>query len=513
MMIREPSRLLVSALGLALATCLGGCESYPFFPVSGARLVGGPGGVFQISGKPFTEVLIQGRTFIDGSAVTTVFYAPGDLTRTPRGIDFNDDGRIDPVVGYGQRRGGVVQILLSSAASGGTGFVSLTLDGNGRWKKLSDVAVGDIDGDGALDLIAAAEDGVVYLHNPGPGRASVLRDWGAESAELEFLAGSQDTLTNDEIEAIITQLLPPGVNIEDYDVTLEQGYAQVEIADMDRDGDNDVVASRRFNLLLTPKNVGSALEPIEIIAGELQMFLNPGGARDGDGWELVSLGEHERFAGELDRSGAAGLLVYDFDGDGDFDLLSAARDDENVQIVWFEHPGLANFRVLSNWTPWRVGSVRDALSVDIADLTGDGRVDVVAIGGLQKQLMLFEQPAEGPRREYDWDAYPIVTFESYEPRDVKALDVDQDGQLELVLAGTAGAVRYFESPLDPRQPWRGVVVVDFEQQGEVGLLGYGDLDGDGDLDLVATLNDTETEGDNADRVVWIRNEVSRLSAP
>lgn len=504
----NPRRWSCSALAVGALLLLTGCESYPFFPVSGARQVSGGGGAFA-SGLPFTEVLVQGRTFVDGSAVTTVFYEVDDLTRTPLGIDLNDDGRIDPIVGYGQRRGGVVQILLSDPDSISPSFTSLTLDGNLRWKELSDVAAGDIDGDGALDLIAAAEDGVVYLRNPGPGRETVLRDWGTDTAELEFLAGSSDALTNDEIEAIITQLLPPGTSIDDYDVTLDQGYTQVEIADMDRDGDGDVVASRRFQLLLTPKTSSSGLEPIEIIAGEIQMFLNPGGARDGDGWELVSLGEHERFAGELNRQGASGLLLFDFDGDGDFDVLSAARDDENVQIVWFEHPGLASFRDLANWTPWRVGSVRDARSVEVADLTGDGRADVVAVGGEQRQLMLFEQPAEGPDRDFDWDAYAIVTFDAYEPRDVKALDVDLDGTLELVLGGTEGAVRYFESPSDPRKEWSGVIVVNFDAPGDVGLLGYGDLDGDGDLDLVATLNDSDAEADNADRVVWIRNDAAR----
>ncbi|MEP0846437.1 MAG: VCBS repeat-containing protein [Phycisphaerae bacterium] len=501
------------ALGSALLAGLGGCAEYPFFPVSGARVVSSAaGGVFGISGAPFTEALIQERTFTDGSAVTTVFHQPGDRTRTPLGIDFNLDGKIDPVVAYAQRSGGVLQILLSKGEVGEASFTPLTLDGNGRWKDLSDVAVGDIDGDGALDLVGASEDGVIYLHNPGPGLTSVLRDWGSESADLEFLAGSTDTLTNDEIEAIITQLLPPGVNIEDYEVTLDQGYTQVEIADLDLNGSNDVVSSRRFNLLLTPKSTSSNLEPIEIIAGELQLFVNPGGATDGSGWELISLGDHERFAGELDRQGAAGLLAYDFDGDGDMDLVSAARDDENVQITWFEHPGAASFRDKANWVAWRVGSLRDAIALDIADLTADGRADVVAVGAEQQQLVLFEQPATGPKREFDWDAYPIVTFEAYQPLDVKALDLDFDGQLELVLAGTEGAVRYFEATSDPRAEWQGVVVLNFDAPGAVGLLGYGDLDGDGDLDLVAVLNDDDAGNDVADRVVWIRNEASLLDA-
>lgn len=505
-------RICCAVLGVgvvAFVSGVAGCTSYPFFPVSGAKAIG-PGGVFGVIGRPFAEELIQGRTFINGTAVTTVLYRAGDLTRTPIGIDFNGDGKIDPVVAYGQRRGGVIQILLSDGPVGSTEYISLTLDGNGRWQELSDVAVGDIDGDGMPDIIAASQEGVVYLRHPGPGNTTVLREWGAGDPELEYLSGSTDTLTKDEIEAIIADVLPPGTGPEDFHVTLDQGYTRVQIADFDRDGFNDIVASRRFQLLLEPKDASSNLKTIEIIAGELQLFLNPGGAVDGVGWELISLGMHERYVTELDRQGAIGLLVYDFNGDGNLDILSAARDDENVQIMWFEHPGLANLRDGAAWRGWRVGSVRDALAVDIADLTGDGRVDVVAVGGAQKQMVLFEQPTTGPQREYDWDRHAIVTFDSFEPRDVRALDLNFNGRLELVVAGTNGALRYFEPGADPRQTWNGVIVLNFDPPGDIGLLGYGDMDGDGDLDLVAVVSDSQSENNNADRVIWVRNQASLL---
>ena len=48
-------------------------------------------------------------------------------------------------------------------------------------------------------------------------------------------------------------------------------------------------------------------------------------------------------------------------------------------------------------------------------------------------------------------------------------------------------------------------MVTFEDGGTVGLLGYGDLDGDNDLDLVATVDTTE---ENLSRTVWIRNDLA-----
>jgi hypothetical protein len=49
------------------------------------------------------------------------------------------------------------------------------------------------------------------------------------------------------------------------------------------------------------------------------------------------------------------------------------------------------------------------------------------------------------------------------------------------------------------------VIVTFEAGGDVGLLGYGDLDGDNDVDLIVTLDASD---DNDSRTVWIRNDLA-----
>lgn len=498
-------RLIRLALTASLGA-LAGCSEYPFLGIGATPQTTTQAGVTLTSSDKFAERLIQARTFVNGSAVTTTFYALTDASRTPLGVDFNGDGRIDPVVGYENEAAGVVQILLSSGSVGETKFTSLTLDSNGRWSGVSDVAAGDIDGDGATDVLLCCDQGIVYLHNPGPGRETILREWGADSPDREFIAGSTTNLTTDEIEAIIANVLPPGIDINSYDVTTEQGYTHLELGDMDGDRDYDIVASRRIHINLSPKS-NNNVPPILVVAGELQVFLHPGGTpTTGENWELVTVGRHERFT-DLDRSGAAGLMLFDMDGDLDLDIVSAARDDENAGVMWFENPGVARLRDLSSWTPWRIGSLRDASAIDIADVTGDGRADVIAVGPEQLQMLLFVQPATGAKREFDWDTHPIVTFSTVAPRDLKALDIDSDGKLEILVAGTLGALRYFEAGSDPTQPWSVMPVLDLTPAGDIGLLGFGDLDGDGDLDFVCVLDDADDQENNADRVVWVRNDL------
>jgi hypothetical protein len=244
--------------------------------------------------------------------------------------------------------------------------------------------------------------------------------------------------------------------------------------------------------------------PYTINDGDIRVFVNPGAAVDGREWLSVSIGRHERQS-RLDRDGATGLLVFDLDEDGDFDVITSAGEDNNVQVAWFENPlqaGTTRLSVDVAWKQWRVGSIRDAWAIELGDATGDGIVDVVASGPDQKQVILFTQPSTGPKREFDWDTSIIATFNDLDPRDVKLLDMDNDGERELVCTCTNGAVRVFERPADPSTEWSPARVADYESAGTIGLLGFGDLDADGDLDLV-TVSDSDE--DNLDILAWIEN--------
>lgn len=498
----------VGGLGLALLiSCTE--EARPFF-------LGGTWGLTQVAsgsvsarlaGVRFTEVPIQERTFVNGKVVTTETYFTRDIGRTPVLVDFNGDGRVDPVVGYAQDGLGVVQILLSYGSTSEVNFASLTLDGGDNiWDSLTDIAVGDIDHDGALDLVVAAADGIFYLRHPGdPAQTQDLANWGQASGDLERINGTLQELSEEELDSLVVNALGETFDRTPYYITVSQGYTSVTIGDFNNDGENDIAASRLVTVTLEPRPLYE-VEPIQIVNGSLQVLLNPGQAADGQGWTGLAVGRHERHA-DLDREGAADLHAFDLDGDGDLDLISTASTDDNVQVAWFENPGGPGGIAPGDiWTQHRIGSVRGAIALDVADLTGDGRVDVVAVSPLQMQMVLFVQPEEGAARGFDWYTTPIVTFKSFEPRAVKCVDLDNDGRLEVVVGGTKGAIRYFERPTDIATEWPGEVLGNLKGGGDIGLLGYGDFDLDGDADLITVAGEDEGEGN---RVSWLRNEYLR----
>jgi hypothetical protein len=148
-------------------------------------------------------------------------------------------------------------------------------------------------------------------------------------------------------------------------------------------------------------------------------------------------------------------------------------------LFWYENPG------------WKRHDMADVEQLDVAlatgDITGDGRPNVVAGQGINfNDLYWFESP-EDPRDE--WTKFLVTDdFEKY--HDVVVADVDGDGEVEVVATSQKSeVVFYYDVPEDPRrEPWpashRHVVADDIHVEG----LQVTDLNGDGDPELLAGPN-------------------------
>jgi hypothetical protein len=135
------------------------------------------------------------------------------------------------------------------------------------------------------------------------------------------------------------------------------------------------------------------------------------------------------------------LATADLDGDGDLDLLAAYNDLVN-EVAWYENVGGGAFGGHQALSP----GTEDAYAVLAADLDGDGDVDVASAGRDTHHISLYTNggaAAFGPR-EVIFDGAPT----SEEMMSLDVADVDGDGDLDFV-AGSAlpGIVIWLENRL------------------------------------------------------------------
>jgi hypothetical protein len=289
--------------------------------------------------------------------------------------DLDQDGDMDVLVAQ-------MGIIFPSNEKMGK-VVILENDGSMRFRKriilektarVTDVADGDLDGDGDLDLSVAQ-----FGYNDGEVRwMESLDDGSFRSHQLLALSGAIHAPIADmdgdgdiDIVAIFSQEweelyvfendgkgkfskhLVHGVSNKDY------GSSGITLTDLDQDGDVDILYSN-----------GDAFDYV------------PPGPRPWHGiqWLENTGGLNFTFHRIGNFPGAYNARAADFDDDGDLDVLAVSlfnkwKDEDAVSLMLYENDGAQNFtaRGLAN-TPTHL------LGFDAADMNGDGRVDLISGG-------------------------------------------------------------------------------------------------------------------------------------
>ena len=172
------------------------------------------------------------------------------------------------------------------------------------------------------------------------------------------------------------------------------------------------------------------------------------------------------------------LDAADLDGDGDIDLVMSGSDALNVFAVLAPGELDATPRVLGG-----PGTTDGVHFVHAADLDGDGDLDLATTSRANKEVRILFQDASG-----DFEADPLVLGGSATftfPRALVAGDLDGDGDADLVVADNLGnRLHPFlqESPgtFEALPPLGDIQVTQFPR-----ALAIVDIDEDGDADIVS----------------------------
>jgi hypothetical protein len=357
---------------------------------------------------------------------------------------------------------------------------------------IEDVAIGDLNGDGWPDLVAACEDAhLVYFQNPGEH---------VRSARWPFLVPA---------------------------ITQERGsWLRVFLVDLNRDGRLDVVAPN--------KGAADIIDPSAAAPSDrsTSLFLI-----DDDPLEQSAWREQVLFRTAVPNT----AMPVDIDEDGDWDVLVADRLQQQLTMLEVLNPEAADgvqvgahsiriepgFEVGTNWHA-SSGAIQSAF----ADLDADGRKDLVVgvnevwgAGESRRRYSGLGWLRQPNSLDQAWTYYRVGDTLPDVVVGLSLADIDGDGDLDVITGGysglniltgaysgasrdeddsrvtsasTVGRIAWFENPDDPHAPWRRHDV-SRRIRGMYDAFIPRDLDGDQDVDFVATRGNSG----KLDGVFWL----------
>jgi uncharacterized protein YjdB len=350
------------------------------------------------------------------------------------------------------------------------------------------VAIGDIDGDGKADIVAA---------NVGANSISVFRNTassgsitsGSFASKVDFTTGSQ----------------PYGVTI----------------ADIDGDGKLDVaVTNNASNTVSVFRNTatsgsitsGSLAAKVDFATGTNPMNVAVNDM-DGDGKadlvvanfysSTVSVFRNTGSSGSITSSSfatkvdfAAGTFPYcvalgDIDGDGKQDIITANNGAASISLLRnTATSGSVTSSSFASKVDFTAGT--QPYGIAVADIDGDGKMDVVAVNSASATLSVFRNTASSGTISASSLSAKVDFTTGASPYSVSIGDADGDGKPDIMVANSASAtVSVFRNTASSGSISSGSLAAkaDYATGSNPKFVAVGDLDGDGKPDMaVASLS-------------------------
>jgi hypothetical protein len=350
----------------------------------------------------------------------------------------------------------------------------------GQQQVLSEVAysaqsvyAADLDGDGDMDVLSASsnnDDLVWYENIDGMGAfgSQQIISINANSPYSVYAAdldgdGDMDVLSASSIDDKIAwyeNLDGEGdFGAQQIITTLANGAKAVHVADLDQDGDLDVLSSSSND-------------------DEIAWYENLDGEGDFGPQIIIS----------TKADGAWSVFTADLDSDGDIDVLSASVYDN--KLAWYKNTDGQGMFGVQNIITHPDGNLHNGFP---ADIDSDGDVDILFLS-YHTDLIIWYENTDG---KGTFGSKNIITDELENVYNVHLDDLDGDGDMDVIVGFTdnvSNLLVWFEN-LDG--------LGNFGTQQLISNSHYtrklftADLDGDNDMDLLSAAGN--------DKIVWYEN--------
>jgi hypothetical protein len=385
----------------------------------------------------------------------------------------------------------------------------------------------DLDGDGDLDVLASSSGGLDevkwYENTDGQGA------FGPEQLITNTLnsvrsLSAADVDGDGDLDAVFASLIEDKVGwIENEDgsgsfgainnLSIEvDGAISVFVADVDDDGDADIVYGSSVDnkigwfenldgigsfpgerLITIDANISGTVSSADLDGdGDMDVLISSSSYNKIFWYENTdgqgTLGTEKVIINNLDRP--QNIYPADLDGDGDLDLLSASSSNTiNDKIAWYENDGQGNFGPLQLISEL----AQEATDVFAIDIDGDDDLDVLSASQWNDKITWFEN-TDG---QGNFDFVQQLPSKAFEAQSVFAGDLDGDGDIDVLSAGKGDDdIAWYENE-DGLGDFEEEHIIDGEAEKAYDVYAA-DLDGDDDLDVIVAAN-------GVNQILWYEN--------
>ncbi|MHC4641048.1 MAG: FG-GAP-like repeat-containing protein [Planctomycetota bacterium] len=310
------------------------------------------------------------------------------------------------------------------------------------------------------------------------GEVKQLYSMTGEIVEAETMAGRSNTSSAESKPSVVNS-----ASSTKHTITTDYTGGIVYPSDLDGDGDLDVVGTAEGHNRRISISTRSGILLSSRVRPEILSNSGEGGDPGGIYWwentdgRATSWAKHTVDANVTDIRNA---FPVDVDRDGDVDMIGSASGDE---LAWWENSSSDG----SLWGKHTIdGSVGGAQLVYAADVDNDSDTDVVGATWLDGGIYWWENTGGNGA---SWRKHTIdgaMNADYCRTHCMHIADMDGDGRMDVVAsAGRESGINWWENPKAPDATWIRHYIVGSD--GEVESVYPANLDGDSDMDLIGSI--------------------------